>query len=328
MINGVIYSLVVTDVLIGLLCIDSSTETSSNYHESDQFSMLDEPVDRKKKSTRGRKNRALDGEHSSILNSNLNSRFLISDQNVSSRKTVNSQNTLQSYGNLEMELTSSRKPKIKRNPSLEASNDFDLRKPIQKVKEANHPVQSIKGDSKEAKQQLKKDMMQIEPPTFNTRVAEEIFSAPKVQPVERQDDSMDSDEVKIESRFAYKSAELKTKLARLEMQLASYTSPSNAGINIATTIHECLICLSVEALSTDELLEYLQHDMGKLLYVLVNLLDEFEKYTLRYSIAVHVSVAHLSCLSYSHSYPQIKQKKEKVTNLLNTLKMRIISNVK
>lgn len=85
----------------------------------------------------------------------------------------------------------------------------------------------------------------------------------------------------IEIDFASKSIELKQILTQLQKMLTEYptTSNKNSAANAITNlIQECLTRLSIESLSPQELAEYLSNNMGKMLFVLFSLLEEFEKY--------------------------------------------------
>ena len=86
----------------------------------------------------------------------------------------------------------------------------------------------------------------------------------------------------LEADFASKSVELKQIITQLQKILTDYPSNPNkngAAATIANQIQDCLIRLSIESLSPQELADYLSNNMGKLLFVLYSLLEEFEKYS-------------------------------------------------
>lgn len=104
-------------------------------------------------------------------------------------------------------------------------------------------------------------------------------------------DKFEEQEVNYSDIFMQKSSKLKKSIKNLEAQLAEYTSSSTtAGSAISAIIQECLNELSVESLSSEELLSYLNYDMGKLLFTLSSVLYEFEKFALENGITVHPMV--------------------------------------
>ena len=108
---------------------------------------------------------------------------------------------------------------------------------------------------------------------------------------EKLNDMLEETEINNSTVFLQKSSKIKQSIKQLEAQLAEYTSSSPiTGNMISKTIQDCLNELSGEALSSEELLSYLNYDLGKVLFSLSSILREFEKFALENSITLHPAV--------------------------------------
>lgn len=166
---------------------------------------------------------------------------------------MNSRNPSYATGNAEQEPSQTLKTKSKKNQPEEASEQL--------TEEIITGAES-KNESKKIIQTTEKVGMEIEGGG---------------QPTKENSNEVDEEKLE-ESRFVSTAAGLKQKISNLQKRIADYsTSESSSATLIASLIQECLIDLSVESLSQQELAEYLGNDMGKLLFALSNQLDEFEK---------------------------------------------------
>lgn len=210
------------------------------------------------------------------------------------RRTMNSQDTPYSYNQFELEDLKPRR-NLKRHSMLRLdslsptnSNTNANKDQDQDFSNAVSETQSQKNVNLASIEHITPTLSESKPAPMNNTHSIITISNEKI-------DQMIEEEVEEETNpsaiFMQKSSELKKKMKQLEIQLAAYSSASStAGVSISTLIHECLNYLSVEALSSDELLCYLQNDMGKLLFALSNILEEFERYALGNSITVHPAV--------------------------------------
>lgn len=252
------------------LLADSSTETSSNVPESDHDSESGASKSKKKR-------RLKHGPHV----------MRIPEQTSFRRRTMNSQDTPYSYNQFEEDL------KPRRNLKRHSMLRLDSPSPSNSDKQANK-YQDYSNAVSETQSQKNVSLMPIEHITTTlseSRPLSNNISTIIVTNGDADQLMMEEEEMNPSAVFARKSSELKKKITHLETLLAAYLSGSSvASMSISTLIHECLNYLSVEALSSEELLCYLQNDMGKLLFALSNILEEFERQALGKSITVHTSV--------------------------------------
>lgn len=184
---------------------------------------------------------------------------------------MNSQHTLYSAGNADIEIVRSRKPRT--NKQLGDPSEQSVQN------DENMSIAESKGGFEETKHQK-----EVISPIINNASMQGDRN-------KMQEEFPANEEGKIaESYFASKAAELKEKISSLQKQMADYSSANHSGLAIAGLIQDCLTCLSVEALSLQELADYLGNDMGKFLYALHNLLEEFEKHLHQTSQSMHVAV--------------------------------------
>lgn len=190
--------------------------------------------------------------------------------------TMNSRNTPYSVGTSDLEIKRSRKPRTSKNNPERSEMSYQA--------DENYSVSDTKHYNDD----------------IGTKTQQVMF------------DPLSFDDIKvIESRFSSKSNELKAKIKQLQAQMASYSAANNSGILISTLINECLMCLSVEALSSHELVEYLDNDMGKLLYALNNILDEFERHLHKSAQTMHIAVGYLLAILGSNRVIDKEEERER-----------------
>lgn len=135
-------------------------------------------------------------------------------------------------------------------------------------------------------------------------------------------------ESNMQLQFQETAQMLSSRVHDLQRGLIGYLTSKNTESEIANLIQSCLDCIQIESLSSTEFLQYLEHGIGKLLYTLVCVLEEFEKHLLDSHLEVPSSVSHCPWFtSFILSSQQIQQKKEKAVSLNNVLKFKAVSQV-
>lgn len=278
--------------------IDSSTETGSKSPMSDRESEFEA----KKKEKAKRKNKKASAEKNLFLT------VKETEKTVIRRTTLNSQNTEYTCEQLigvELNKTQ-RKPGKKRSPRSES---------ISRTDSTRHAIERELSDkASETPSTKNTNILPIEhelsisdlKPSMNKGDSVIIAVSNKIESV------INENEIKTTSRFKEQANLVKKKLQGLEGLLVGYLASQSSVTAISNLIQECLNEFSVEYLSSSELMEYMIDDMGKLLYSLVVILEEFEKVALELKVTVH---------------PTLKLKAEKVKNLFGTLKIRAVSDV-
>lgn len=195
---------------------------------------------------------------------NTNDLFLTTKQDIQAfrRTTLNSQNTLYTYEQLEVEFPKKQTKRLKRNRAPSES--------VSRSDGAQHVIEHELSDKASESQSSKN--------SNNGPIEHEINL------IEIECNS---------SKFAQQGRVIKKKMEELQSQLVRYIANQSSAMGISNLIQECLNEFSVEYLSSSELMEYLQEDIGKLLYTLLSVLEEFEKIALESKVTIHSTVISL-----------------------------------
>jgi len=271
---------------------DSSTETGSKSKSPNSDNeLMQVEFEAEKREKNKRKNKTITDSKSAYL------AVKESEKSSFRRKTLNSQNTDYTCEQLiETEFrgtVKSKRTKKSNSQSESASRTDSTRHNIErefsdKASETNGNILPIDHELSDLKTSTNKTDSSV---TAVSKKLGQVFIAKGTKSM---------------SRFKKQTGMLRKKLQEVEDVLVRYLADQNYVMALTTLLQECLNDFSVENLSPSELMDYILDDMGKLLYSLVALLDEFEKVCLEAGIELHPTLK-LKIKSVKVQYNRLKE---------------------